>query len=102
MHTSGSTTDLLPVVRHDLRALGEYLASFITFNPHPLAISGCDDTLRHTLAWLDAHTRDRSVWLRYLHARQAYCDCEVLLRVAVLLPSRVPSIGALPVTLRAG
>ncbi len=102
MHTSGSTTDLLPVFRPDLLALGDYLSSFITFNPHTLAIAGCDDTLRHTLAWLDAHPCDRSVWLHYFHAGQAYYDCEVLLRVAVPLPSLVPSIGALPVTVRAG
>ncbi len=85
-----------------LVALSEYLSSFITFNPHPLAIAGCDDTLRHTLAWLDAHPCDRSVWLHYFHAGQAYYDCEVLLRVAAPLPSLVPSSGALPVTLRAG
>ncbi len=101
MHTSGSTTDLLTVSRHDLLALGDYLSSFITLNPHTLAIAGCDDTLRHTLAWLDVHTCDRSVWLRYLHARHAYCDCEVLLRVAPL-PRLVSSIGELPVTVRAG
>ncbi len=101
MYTSVSTTDMLTVLRHDLLALGDYLSSFITLNPHTLAISGCDDTLRHTLAWLDAHTCDRAVWLHYFHARHAYCDCEVLLRVAAPLASRVPSSGALPVTLRA-
>ena len=52
------------VSNDDLLALGDYLSSFITLNPHSLAIAGCDDTLRHTLAWLDAHPCDRSVWLR--------------------------------------
>ncbi len=89
------------VSNDDLVALSEYLSSFIRLNPHTLAISGCDNTLQHTLAWLDIHRCDQSVWLRYLYARQAYCDCEVLLRVAASLPRRVPSSGALPVTLRA-
>jgi hypothetical protein len=52
----------------DLLALGDYLSLFITLNPHTLAIAGCDDTLRHTLAWLDVHTCDRSVWLRCMPA----------------------------------
>ncbi len=86
----------------DLLALGDDLSLYITLNPHTLAITGCDDTLRHTLAWLDVHTYDRSVWLHYLHARHVYCDCELLLRVvAPLLPNLVSSIGELPVTLRA-
>ena len=85
----------------DLLALGDELSSCITVNPHTLAIAGCDSTLRHTLAWLDAHACDRSMWVRYLHAGHAYCDCEVWLRVAAL-PMLVPSTGGTPITRRAG
>jgi hypothetical protein len=76
----------------DLLALGDELSSCITVCPHTLAIAGCDNTLRHTLAWLDAHQCDRSMWVSYLHANEAYCDCEVWLRVAAL-PRLVPSAG---------
>ena len=93
MHTSVSKTDMLTIFRYDLLALGAYLSWFITLNPHTLAITGCDDTLRHTLAWLEAHQCDQSMWVRYLYANKAYCDCEVWLRVAAL-PRLVPSAGA--------
>ena len=65
----------------DLLALSSYLSRFITLHPHTLVISGCDDTLRYTLAWLGAQNCNRQLWLCYLHACYGYCDCEVVLRV---------------------
>lgn len=40
--------------------------------------SGCDHTLRFTLAWVAEHKQPEAEILKWLREHGGYCDCEVL------------------------
>lgn len=64
-----------------LAALGKHLNERISFSPEPPCVTGCDQTLRHTVAWLRAHKLQVRNELRWLQRRGGVCDCGVIVEV---------------------
>ncbi len=51
--------------------------------------TGCDGTLRYTLRWIDAHHLDPQVWMAWLEARGAWCDCGVVEEILLWDPTEL-------------
>ena len=73
-----------------LIALGERLKLFITITagprigmilPQTFKSEGCDDTFARTTAWLEENGLDVDASLKWLRARGAGCDCQVITNV---------------------
>jgi hypothetical protein len=69
--------------RNTILRLYDYVARHVTLDcrTDPPGITGCDDTLRNTIAWLHMNDYDTTEWLGWLEARGALCDCELLLNI---------------------
>lgn len=63
------------------------LGKYVDKHVHVIGIDlvvGCDNTLRHTMAWLKAHYEPGQALekvLAWIQEQGGYCDCEVMLNV---------------------
>ena len=64
----------LPLSKPDLKALFDHVDT-------RLEAEGCDRTLRHTLAFLEANQLPRESVVMWLNENGGYCDCEVIANV---------------------
>jgi Protein of unknown function (DUF2695) len=67
-----------------LLALADYLNAQISVDDN-LNVTGCDNTLSKSIAWLRARRRNVKQDVAWLKARGSYCDCEVLLNVVATI-----------------
>ncbi len=73
----------------DLERLGAYLTERLSPDPQQWAGTACDDTLRLTSAWLEAHGLDVAAFSVEFAQANIYCDCSVLLNL--VLPAWWPA-----------
>ena len=64
----------LPLFKPDLKALFDHV-------DERLEAEGCDHTLRHTLAFVEAKQLPRESVVKWLNENGGYCDCEVIANV---------------------
>lgn len=64
-----------PLTKAQIKALNDELY-------HALVRDGCDNTTRHTRAFLKAHGLPVRRILAWLRREGGYCDCEVYMNVA--------------------
>lgn len=73
------------VTRQEFQQLLDYLV--VQMNVQPKGESGddftweCDQTFKHTRAWLKDHKKDVRANLRAIRQRSVFCDCEILFNI---------------------
>jgi len=65
----------LPVSKPDLKSLFDHVRSAVNSE-------GCDNTLKHTLSFLELHSLPEQQLVAWLQDGGGYCDCEVIANVA--------------------
>lgn len=66
------------------------MKALFDFIDQKLSESECDDTLRHTIAFLNEHQIPPADVVSWLEQAGGYCDCEVMANVEEKLESILP------------
>ncbi|MFI5113658.1 MAG: DUF2695 domain-containing protein [Terriglobales bacterium] len=66
------------------------MKALFDFVDKKLSESECDNTLRHTIVFLDAQPVEQEAVLQWLEEAGGYCDCEVIANAEEKLESILP------------